>query len=106
MSSTPRTVSDCSHSSRFHSMVRLMSPPSSSEAIFLVNLGTALEKGDRFREIIAINQIVWDTFTHTLHVESDKLLTQHTRYALIATNRLRDTEGKRVRANDAFRRFR
>jgi hypothetical protein len=38
-------------------------------------LRSALEKGDRFREIIGINQIVRDTLTHTLHVESDKLLT-------------------------------
>ena len=29
--------------------------------------------------VVGINQVVWDTFTTTLHVESDALLAQHTR---------------------------
>jgi hypothetical protein len=49
---------------------------------------------------------VWDTFTHTLHVEADELLAQHTRYALIVTNRVRDTKGRPVEASGSFRRFR
>ena len=34
---------------------------------------------------VGINQVVWDTLTNTLHVESDELLDQHARYALIVT---------------------
>ncbi len=77
-----------------------------SDAVFLIDLGSTLEKRARSHAVIGINQIVWDTFTQTLHVEADQLLAQHTRYALIATSRLRDTEGKRVKADNAFRRFR
>jgi dienelactone hydrolase len=62
--------------------------------------------GDRSGRIIGINQVVWDPLTNTLHVESDELLNQHTRYALIVTNGLRDLEGRRVKASDAFQRFR
>ena len=50
--------------------------------------------------------MVWDTFTQTLHVETDELLNEHTRYALIVTKRLRDTHGKAIAASDNFRRFR
>jgi Bacterial virulence factor lipase N-terminal len=77
-----------------------------SDAIFLINLGSTTNDGDTPGVIVGINQIVWDTFTHTLHVEADELLTQHTRYALIVTNRVRDTEGRPVEASKSFRRFR
>jgi hypothetical protein len=77
-----------------------------SDAIFLVNLGSTIDEDERSSKIIGINQIVWDTLTHTLHVETDELLAQHTRYALIITNRLRDTGGLPVEASNAFRRFR
>jgi len=55
---------------------------------------------------IGINQIVWDTLTNTLHVQSGEVLEQHTRYALIVTSGLRDVEGREVEASEAFRRFR
>ena len=55
---------------------------------------------------IGINQIVWDTFTNTLHVESDELLEQHTQYALIVTTGVRDAGGLPVGAAGTFRRFR
>src|SRR5262249_17760447 len=42
----------------------------------------------------------------TLHVESDELLDQHTRYALIVTNGVRDQDGRPVEASEDFRRFR
>ena len=77
------------------------------ETVFLISLGSTIgSAGDPPGTLIGINQIVWDTFTDTLHVESDELLTQHTRYALIVTNRLRDTEGRPVEASESFRRFR
>jgi len=78
-----------------------------SEAIFLISLGSTIDRaGDPPGTLIGINQIVWDTFTNTLHVETDELLTQHTRYALIVTDRVRDTERKPVEASETFRRFR
>lgn len=55
---------------------------------------------------VGINQVVWDTFTNTLHVESDSLLEQHTRYALIVTRGVRDASGRAVAAMSAFRNFR
>ena len=44
--------------------------------------------------------------TNTLHAESDEILAQHTRYALIVTRGVRDTRRHRVEAAEAFRRFR
>lgn len=79
-----------------------------SDNVFLVNLGDALGRG-RHRhgrgDVIGINQILFDPATNTLHVESDELLDQHTRYALIVTNGVRDADGDPVEAG-AFGRFR
>ena len=77
-----------------------------SESVFLVSLGSTLSGGDAEGLIVGINRIVWDPASNTLHAESDELLDQHTRYALIATNRLRDPDGSPVEASEAFRRFR
>jgi hypothetical protein len=60
-----------------------------SDSVFLVSLG-ARSFGDR----VGINQIVWDPASNTLHVESDALLEQHTTYAVVVTNRVRDAGGK------------
>jgi hypothetical protein len=77
-----------------------------SETVFLISLGSTLGgKEDETDRVVGINQIVWDTFTNTLHVESDELLAQHTRYALIVTG-LRDVWSRPVEATRAFRRFR
>jgi hypothetical protein len=79
----------------------------SSKTVFLIGLGST--RGSEKREageVVGINQIVWDAFTNTLHVESDELLAQHTRFALIVTRGVRDEAGTGVRASDAFRRFR
>ena len=73
--------------------------------VFLVSLGDAVPGGSAGGKIVDINQIVWDPTTNTLHVESDEFLDQHTRYALIVTNGIRDTTGRRVEAG-AFRTFR
>jgi hypothetical protein len=78
-----------------------------SGTVFLISLGSTLDSGgDSPGTVVGINQIVWDTFTQTLHVESDEVLGQHTRYALIVTNGLRDITGRPVEATRAFRRFR
>ncbi len=78
-----------------------------AQSVFLISLGSTLDWGrDPPGTITGINQIVWDTFTQTLHVESDQLLAQHTRYALIVTNGLLDAAGRPVEASEPFRRFR
>src|SRR5262245_23922795 len=64
-----------------------------SSTIFLIRLGDTISPEDTGGEIVGINQIVWDVATNTLHVESDDLLDQHTRYALIVTRGLRDGDG-------------
>jgi hypothetical protein len=66
--------------------------------VFFVGLGGGVQT-------VGINQIVWDPATNTLHAESDELLDQHTRYALIVTNGIRDTSGAPVEAG-AFATFR
>jgi hypothetical protein len=78
----------------------------SSSTVFLVKLGDATSLVDRGGQIVGINQTVWDIATNTLHVESDELLDQHTRYALIVTRGLRDADGQPVEPSDAFTRFR
>src|SRR5438105_2940804 len=49
-----------------------------SSTVFLLRLPEGIAVG--------INQIVWDPPTNTLYAESDELLDQHTRYALIVTD--------------------
>ena len=68
-----------------------------SDSVFLVSLGSTLGRGS-FGDKVGINQIVWDPQTNTLHAESDELLEQHTRYALIVTDRVRDAQGQPVQA--------
>ena len=85
----------------------------SSRTVLLVRLGSAPPghhrgwQGHRHGpHIIGINQVVWDAATTTLHAESDEILDQHTRYALIVTRGVRDTRGHWVEAAEAFKRFR
>jgi hypothetical protein len=56
-------------------------------------------------DIVEINQPVWDPDTTTLHVESDNLLRQQTRYAVIVTRGIRDPQGKQIKATQEFRSF-
>jgi hypothetical protein len=65
-----------------------------SHTVFLIDL----PGGTR----IGINQLIWDPATHTLHAESDELLDQHHRYAVIVTDGVRDTSGKVVKAMSDF----
>ena len=69
-----------------------------SSNVFFVSLGDTLGGGGG--QVIGINQVVWDPATSTLHAESDELLDQHTRYALIVTNGIHDTAGDPVEAGD------
>jgi hypothetical protein len=77
-----------------------------NRTVFLISLGDALDPHDSGGQGVGINQVVWDTFTNTLHVESDELLNQHARYALIVTTGVRDASGEPVEASESFRRFR
>jgi Alpha/beta hydrolase family len=56
-------------------------------------------------EIVESSQLVWDPDTTTLHVESDNLLRQHTRYAVIVTRGIRDSQGRNIEATQTFRSF-
>ena len=77
-----------------------------SATVFLVNLGSTRPRGHCDSQVVGINQIVWDPETNMLHVESDALLEQHTRYALIVTNGIHDADGDPVETSEAFARFR
>jgi len=77
-----------------------------SRTVLLVKLGDTTSPADAGGEIVGINQTVWDVATNTLHVESDELLDQHSRYALIVTRGIRDADGEPVRQSDEFRAFR
>jgi hypothetical protein len=77
-----------------------------STTVFLVNLGDTTLPEDTGGRIVGINQTVWDVATNTLHVESDELLEQHTRYALVVTRGVHDTDGQPVEPSDEFARLR
>lgn len=76
-----------------------------SETIFLIKLGNALDGEGVGGSRIGINQVVWDAATNTLHVESDALLEQHTSYALVVMRGVRDQAGKRIEPSRDFWRF-
>jgi len=76
-----------------------------SATVFLLSLGSSLPGGPGAGKIVGINQVVWDPPTNTAHAETDEFLDQHTRYALIVTNQVRDTVGDPVEAG-AFATFR
>jgi hypothetical protein len=77
-----------------------------SHTLFLISLGDTLISDQHQGEVVGINQVVWDPANNMLHVGSDALLAQHTRYALILTNGIHDTDGNPVEATDDFRDFR
>jgi hypothetical protein len=77
-----------------------------SQDVFVVNLGDTVDGREHGDHVVGINQVVWDPDTNTLHVKSDQLLDQHTRYALILTNGLRGADGSPVEATETFRGFR
>ena len=68
-----------------------------SSNVFLVNLDGG--------PAVGINQVVWDPASNTLYAESDALLDQHARYALVVTRGVRDAAGDPVEVG-AFATFR
>jgi hypothetical protein len=77
-----------------------------SNDVFVIRLGDTQSPQDQGGQVVGINQIVWDPATDTLHVESDELLDQHTRYALIVTSGVRDADGEPIQPGEGFDRFR
>lgn len=79
----------------------------SSRSIFLVAVENLRpenwHRGHR-HPVVGINQVVWDPAGFVLYAETNELLDQDTRYVLIATDELRDTDGHAVEGS-AFRRF-
>lgn len=68
-----------------------------SSTVYLVNLGdtfTLRGIGDR----VGINQVLWDPATKTLVFQSDELLQQHSRYLLVITDGVRDSQGRRIKS--------
>jgi hypothetical protein len=78
-----------------------------SETVFLVSLGSTWlgSAGMAWGSRVGIDQVVWDPSTATLHVESDQLLDQHTRYVLVVTKRLHTWDDKAVKASKEFLTF-
>jgi hypothetical protein len=66
----------------------------SSDSVYLLHVGGP--EGLRAGARIGINQIAWDGPSRTLSFKSDELLLEHARYLLVITDRVRDTEGKRL----------
>jgi Bacterial Ig-like domain len=66
-------------------------------AVFLVRLAD--------RQVIGINQIVWDVATSTLHAFPDEALDEHARYAIVVTRSVRDASGAAIEPSERFRRF-
>ena len=74
----------------------------SSDSVFVVSLARTRH---HTRERIGINQAVWDVASRTLHVEVDRLLEQKRRYAVIVTDHVRDSQGRKIRRAAEFRHY-
>lgn len=77
-----------------------------SQNVFVIGLGSYLLGVNTAGAVVGVNQIVWDPDTNTLHVETDALLDQASRYAVIVTDGVVDSHGARVKATKAFRHLR
>ena len=66
-----------------------------SDTVFLVNLGDTLT-GRGFGERVGVNQVIWHPGSKTLAFQSDALLQQHSRYAVVVTDGVRDAAGRKV----------
>jgi len=71
-----------------------------SSTLFLVRLDDTARLERPRREVVGINQVVWDPASNTLFAESDQLLDEHTAYALIVTSGIRDASGRPIRDGD------
>jgi hypothetical protein len=76
-----------------------------SSTVFFVSLGDVAALGVPGGHQVGVNQVVWDTATSTLFVESDELLEQHTRYVALVTTGVKDTLGRAVVPPARFTQF-
>src|SRR4029434_3833394 len=67
-----------------------------SENVFLIALESYLPGANPGGDKVGINQVVWDPETNTLHVETDALLDQARRYAVIVTEGVLRSNGVHV----------
>ncbi len=82
-----------------------INPDTLREGIFLIWLDdlTDEEYGlQPFGHVTPINSVSYDPATNTAFAESDEILSQHRRYALVITNAVRDTDGEPVVPDPAF----
>jgi len=56
--------------------------------------------------LVGINQIVWDPEAHTLHARADEALEEHSRYVLVVSRGVRDTNGRPIAASRNFETYR
>jgi hypothetical protein len=72
-----------------------------SNTVFLQKLGTTVpgDEGPGAKKV-GINQIVWDVATTTLHVTANDVLDEHTRYVLVVTSGVKDTNGIAIGAEE------
>lgn len=70
-----------------------------SNTVYLINVGEARTGAGR-GERVGINQITWDKLERTLYVESDELLAEHSRYLLVVTDGVHDTQGRSLSYGD------
>ncbi len=76
-----------------------------SNDVFLVRLGSLFDPDGGPVRRIGINQVIWDPPSNTLTVESEDHLDQHTSYAVIVTNGIRDAAGNPIGASADFTSF-
>src|SRR5437870_452260 len=73
-----------------------------NDTVFVVRLGDALGPIQQQGRVIGLTRVVWDPGTLTLFAEPVELLEQHTRYLLVVTRGVRDTNGNAVIAAPGF----
>ena len=56
--------------------------------------------------VVAVTQIVRNSATRMLHAKADRLLDEHTRYALVVTNGMRDANGQPLQPSEECRDYR
>jgi Bacterial Ig-like domain len=77
-----------------------------SENVFLIALESYFPAANAGGNKVGVNQVVWDPETNTLHVETDDLLDQARRYAVIVTEGVLGSNGVKVKASKQFRHLR
>jgi hypothetical protein len=70
-----------------------------SAAVFLVPLGETRRKP----EVIGINYRVWDPETREMSFRPDRILDEHSTYAVVVTTAVRASDGNPIAAADAYR---